>query len=720
MPVSITTVAATTVPLVTNNPDVVAKAVFDAILGDIPIQSSIYHSMTYGFNFKTDLFFNYAKNYYTQGLPSIYMQSENQSDTLIDDVTSIIENLYSITTLELQVEFQPPDFYDLLYDFITHSPDFTYSAAKPEPHINSAYSFTEIATGITYSPYGVDNSSVYSLVGSNFIVDMPHMVAGNPTGLHPNLQLNIPLNMSASTMLYYVRYTQTGVNGYTSWIYNPDTNVYPELAVETEDNLNLNTFPIIPIRYNNENYVDYASEEDVSSLETMLRFINIDLQDFTENLTDPDNTSDIDDIDDMFLMFSADVNENDDDHNQYLYEHFRQIKYVSKFSQQDYIDAVNSGLDPSDVGFPNNKFSYHQHNVRLTIKYNYITAKIKGGNVGDPQPLHDPMVLVTGEAAIEDDADNNGEGVVTSNTYIHATIDDYGTNHFITFRRQLDDTQFMEIVVHGLRSVNYVRNGNDIIIRNLSTMGDGGLFIPLIQDVVKGFNGIVETNIYYKTLNITIYAVEITKLDWYENPNFINAVGIFIVVVSTLMGLEDIGTLIAEGVSTYAIINEIAINILIDIVFAAAFEEVVELVGAENGLILAFIVAVISGTVDDSTLQQFGTIFDAEILVKAVTALIEAVNTVIQDDFLKLQAESKEFLEDAQEAQERLEAAQDLLDTGVDIDLYTLISNNTYTNFYESPNGYYERTIHNTNPGVATFDSVHNFFDTALRLPNLT
>jgi len=719
MPTTITTVAATTVPLVTNDPDVIAKSVFDAVLNDKPISTTLQQSINYGFNFKTDLFYNYANNYYSYGLPVVTLFGDSEvSDDINDVVIDILEPLHGVTIKDISVEFTPPQLMDLFLHYIQESPDYDLLSSS-KVSLTAARTTLEIATGIEYASAQVADMQ---LVGSNLVVDIPHRYRGNPTGDHPNLQLNIPLNLSSTTYMYHVRYTIDTIPGYTLWVYNPDLHTYPELTIEDSTYLDLRTFPIIPIRYDNENYVDYAEEEDVDSLEKLLRFINIDLQEFTENLTDPDNTSDIDDIDDMFLMFAADMDSDDDSVNQFLCEYFRQLKYTSRFSQQDYIDAINEGLDPNEPSdfFPATRIHYDQHNVRLYIKFHYIDVQVKGGNIGDPQPAYDPMTVSGTQADISIGADNDGIDPVTKNVYVDANNDTYGTNHYVTFRRQINDSEFLEITVHGLRSINTVRYGNDIVIRTLANMPDGGLFIPLSQSVVKDFIGSVETTIYYRTLNLTVYAVEETKLDWYENPNFLNAVGIFIIIVGVLMGAEDIAVMIAEGVTYSVIAAEIVIQIIMDVIYAEVFEEVANLIGAENAIILAILLAIAGQTIDANTFAEFGTLIDAETLMKAATALIEASNTITQDDFLNLEKEYSDFLEDAKEAQEKLEAAQDLLDTGIDIDLYTLISNNTYTNFYESPAGFYDRTIHNTNPGVASLDSIQSYFDRALRLPSLT
>jgi hypothetical protein len=98
------------------------------------------------------------------------------------------------------------------------------------------------------------------------------------------------------------------------------------------------------------------------------------------------------------------------------------------------------------------------------------------------------------------------------------------------------------------------------------------------------------------------------------------------------------------------------------------------------------------------------------------TAGFSAINNVVEDDFLKLLKEDKEFSELLKDKQEELEKLEDLLGGNV-LSPYTISREPYPLNIYESADDYYLRVVEDTNPGIRSLEAIESYVENMTTLP---
>lgn len=718
-------------------PDLTAQAIVDSIFSNRSITSNLINAQVNGFNKNVRDFYAYAQDNWTPGIPSGAI-TDAFEDEKEDEVKTILEGIEGESIVIDEFDFNTPILKYLIYNFFQN--DSNYSV---ERHSKTIWLITNLTTGQMGYPWV--GTSYYDYQGGQYegarLNGSTLEIPIRPTTQYPEYHVRIDTDVSPitlSTLLYQVRYHLLSDDGLPEeeqptkwWVYNPADNTYPELNLTPSSISHNSFFPILPIRMDNQNVNEivfndpnfgYLSEE----VEGLLRKLKIDLNELTANLVDPNNSTNIDDIDDVYLLFGINLSTDTQIGKNYLYESFRQLYYDGGNNQQAYWDWYDD-TDPGKWASPPRK-SLLIRNPNLDtafemggtiFRYNFISVKERTGIVGNPLPGPDlrDIAPTTPELDILNvgDEENITIDVVIGTDNYYSDGRPSWNDHYLIIRKQYTGSTYIELVVHGIE--HYFRpHSNKSIQHNLNNQtNDFGLFLPVSKDIVEKFSGINQSEIYYEALQLMVYAIQETYLEWYEDPDFLENLGIFILFVSILFGLEDLGGLIAEGLA----VSEIATTVLMNLVFDFAAKELflllVETIGADNALILAA-VALIAGlsTGED---ELFLDLLDAEQLMQSATLMIESTNEVIEEDFLELMAEVEEYTEEAEQIQEELDAAQQLLDNGINVPLYAIIANQPYIDFNESVNGFLNRTIHNTNPGVDTLDMVHNYVDLALTLP---
>ena len=275
---------------------------------------------------------------------------------------------------------------------------------------------------------------------------------------------------------------------------------------------------------------------------------------------------------------------------------------------------------------------------------------------------------------------------------------------------------FAELTIHGLSHFMLVAAGADRIYRSLATMGDGGFFIPISKDVVDIFQLEDRAMIYYETLSFLAYAIEETKLKWYEEPGFIGLVGFIAESIGIVLIFMSLGTLtaaISQGVE--ATIRYLVKVYLVKLLIQKSLEVIVDVLGLEASLILAAAMAAIALYYGDDV--DIAGLINSDDLLKLATISFDAINTNVADEMLKLELETEDYFKSAEEIQDRIDDANDLLDSGTEIDLYAFTNTSGYTDYNETPEDFYNRSIHLTNPGVLSLNTIENYVSGALRLP---
>ena len=727
-----TTVVTTSVSvtqLITEVPDVVAESIMNSVLTDKDITSNLLADLNYGFNHNMQRFINYGRQSYINGLPLTALIQ----GTSVDTKALFTAHIPAATGI-LVSRLGAPDPFHVVAHYLHTSPDWEMFPSSISTstfnyvtggNFSRNYSCRHIATNNTYN---IDTSQGnYLHQGNNVHVDL----LTHDSTSYGNFTLDFPVNYLATYTVYSITYEIPGGNFglsrfFQHWIYDPKSGLIPELNDQANATSLTASYPIVPLRLDNENIVDNADTAELAlSARELLKTINVDIDDVSTKIAE---NPDIAELDDAYIMFAADLNSSTDAAITYLYQYFKEVYYSGpRFSQAFWF--ANESNDNENIPEAANSRNYlmiRDNAVSIDVQFNYVTIEEKNGLIGDPQIAYDSSIIV-GDTTNSNRIDpNNVIGAISKQIVLGTEQDNqdaqWYNNHVIIYRKQLTlvsngDTSntFAELVVHGLQhNITSVAKAG-IVHRSLADMDDKGFFIPLSHDAVKLLNGVSEIELYQESLVFVAYSIQFTHLSFYEDAAFWEFIAFVIIVISLAYGAPELGEAIAAGV--YATFVYIAEAYFYSIVIGEVFDLLIDAIGGDVALILAaiaFAFAVANGT--DGT--KYFDLISSEALMLFATRMTDAVNRDVVDDLLELQAEIESFETELEDAQDELdEAEKAFLNKTTKIELYALSSPLEYTDFTESPSAFYNRSIHMTNAVDLGRESISGYVDRLLTLP---
>jgi hypothetical protein len=207
-----------------------------------------------------------------------------------------------------------------------------------------------------------------------------------------------------------------------------------------------------------------------------------------------------------------------------------------------------------------------------------------------------------------------------------------------------------------------------------------------------------------------------TEVKWYQQDWFQFVMFAAAAVMTNMSFGSAIGAFSAAiAAGDVAALTTAALTLLENFVLGVAISEGLKLFAKAIGIDAAILIAVIA--IAYGGFQQFGGITGlpgapwADQLLKLGTGLVKAISADLQDAMLGLKDEfaSLQLLKD--QTQKEFAAANKLLENNNWLSPITI--------FGESPNDFYNRTVHSGNIGVLSIGAISSYVDNALRLPKL-
>jgi len=658
-------------------PDSLQRAVLTAVREKDDIVARIQQAVLTGAMATANKYLDYGKTSYTHGLPTASMSYTTIDANAIETIIEGIEG-EAITILSTSLAVMESDFWvkDWLYaNYPYDSVDDTYQMAD-----DYWYTYDSYVAGTADGTYDVSLSTTED-IGEP---PVPTLLEEELTTSAHNLTGNY----------YMVTYELVSDSGVTlNWSYEKGLGTYTDLdssagaGVFTQDML-----PIVPLREefystNDDTGPSYSEVAATTSREIMNQ-VNLN---YDEVISSIEENDDIALIEDAFFLFAVNLYNTSQSSLKALYVMFHQFYLSGGISKAEY-EANPSGQDINTVKIDEQTYT-------AVLSYNWIDETDVEGSIGD-EGTYNSTITVLDNTAWSTDANN----VTTGG----------GVNSYIIYRYQYSATNYTELRVQGLfslTSIQTVPGTFKIFTTEISsdptTMAN--FSIPLSLDVLEDFSYHDKETVLYESLSLTMYAVDSVYLDWYETGAFNSLVSVVLQVVSLVMLYYSWG-----ATTTYsAFLWELAKQMLIQYALNLVLEEL--LLQAETDTDKAVIVAAylyaqyyFGGSGGE------GGFFSAETLMNLVTAI--DVDIAIQADLLE--EEQLDFLKSAEERQEDLDNARDLLDGSQGIDPLGIITA-MKTDPYETPQDFYQRTVHTGNPGVAVLTQVETYVDRLLELPEL-
>jgi len=475
-------------------------------------------------------------------------------------------------------------------------------------------------------------------------------------------------NVSRSSIWYQVQYQITGtdISSVTRY-YNYKNNT---VGAGNESTLDLAAalvlggqyYPMAAVRINKEMVSDpgngYPAARAQETTE-LLKTINVNLKDMEAALVPPaDSPTDLNDIDDAVLFFAVNMNSSFDIAYRYAYEQFKRYHYtIDGGSQQEWL-TWNGHSDRNTLDRPKNIIQISANTVSFALEWQFTTVKLYtySGSFSTAAQVNyarDPLTLVATQ--FPSGIENNAvplSGEVYRQVKIGAELETdqsgtYRTDHVI-FRKKYSATQYVEVVVYGL-SISYdiarMEGVYGRVIRNLNDMADGGLMFPISRDIVKLFTYADQNAIFRETLHHFIMAKKTTNLAWYATSAFSILVTIIIIAVAIWTGQAQLLLTELEAAFAASVVEGLIYlgsTYVIGILLTMGLEVIIELVGAEIGIIVAIIGTALAMYYGRAKTANSLFSITAQEMMFFSSQLIGATMNVIDKDLQELSSQIRE------------------------------------------------------------------------------
>lgn len=508
---------------------------------------------------------------------------------------------------------------------------------------------------------------------------------------------------------YQARYTviSTGVIGY--WLYDPKIGADTILneIFDTPSSIDPGTyFPFVVFRSEGTDRSD-PGLSGTPAYDTSVELLNKIGIDFAEMGEAMHEDVDIGDVDQAVMMMAVPITTTNEAEMDYLWRYFDDLyqRLPTEATKEDYTSSPGMSSRFGRSAAPTKSYSVKitDADFDMTISFDSILRALKPGSIGTIGTI------------------TNGSGSRRSPSIVFKDGERTGVAQRATriLRKQISLNVYEEmmIVEPHVRYQIYKSLGVE------AGVNDDRMMIPLDYDVTRKMSALKVEELYYRSLHFIFNSHVTQTIKWYQRGVF-QIVLLVIAIVLTIYTYGKTWKAIAAAlpVGTAAIVITlltIIVVVFVPLVLEVVFKEVAKALGVENTFWLA-IVIMIYGGYRGIKAGGFVAGSTAVNLLRVVTGLFSGARAVLQDMMSDLIDDMENFRLEQTEAQKELDRANELLGIALEINPFTFIGDQPKVIFGESPDDYYNRTIHSGNIGTQSMKIVQNFVEISLTLPTIT
>lgn len=521
---------------------------------------------------------------------------------------------------------------------------------------------------------------------------------------------SIPLSSyDEEQMFYQVRYRyrdEEDEERLGIWIYEDGSGEYPDIdEIHTKEYTPLGSYyPFVHFRDDKRNLgaPEYRDTQEYITSKKCTEYLGMDYQKVNDTIHE---NPDIGDVESALMVMAISAETDSDVGKRYLFDYFSSLLYATADGEGiSYSPLVTRVAGETAAG--KTAILIRDREFAMTLQYARIRKRRRAGQIA-AIGKHASFNSVI-ETAIE----LHERGVETQE--IKPILRRNNVNS-VTLQRQITASVYEEIQIVGLKLTYHIWKSKDF------TAGFGAdeqMLIPLDHSVVKQYSMADREEIYAKSLHFVFNSRVTTKVKWYQSGIF-KAILVVVAIVILVFTFDPTALMVVLTTQSAAYI---AVYIITQIVTAlaiqAAFNWVVRKIGGELGAILAavaFVTAMVLG-------YQNGSLKGApwaEELLAVSNGLSKGVQVETQRLITETQSEYAEFDLYADEMSKELERANKLLGTNGLLDPFEFVGLSPITVFGETPDEYFDRTVHAGNIGVQAIDAITDYTEMALTLPKL-
>lgn len=699
-----TSVASFASPLQEVNQTGAAKNTIGALChkAEYPINKGMLQKMQQGTAAKIHQFQKYAKDHYTYGLPNGTILNKEIINT--DEIKAAIESDLGEEVVISRAILDTPEPLEFAraharrywgYDYDTDlmsNPPYYASDRSEEYKVPSIINadirkdgdmLMDVSNEVGYKEDLFGGGEYYPKTIELLVKQVPYT---NPD--YPYLKPLDPLlyNPDTSKLYYQVVYSIVyrddagNITGYSKkdfWQYEQGLGRHPELDLRPDED-EQPFLPIIPLRENNKHLgpeLDgdkFKYDENGNKIKPdtelyrtsvkLLKRINLDYDELSLAVA---SNPDVGDIDHAYVTFAINIRTETKEGKKYLFQFFKDL-------------ALRSGGGSGEIEIKDAAY-------RVNIRFESANLTAKAGNLA-----------------------NQTELIYNGNT--------------LTLRKKIDNTQYEEVVVEELYHVNYIYGKyNEATSLEASADEDNYNFlIPIQYNLIKEDRSLFgRQDLLGEAMVLVFNCYERRKLKWYESGFFQFLVIVITIVLTAITGVggsffNALTTAYQAGIGALALFigQTIAISLAINYALVWAVQEL----GIEWAIFIAVIAAVI--TVGKS-ISTTGSYMSADTLLAATSSISTSTSAITKGLMEEIQIESEAFIEYAEDMQDELDELMEELTDYTNINYDIVYSRKHIEVMGETPDDFYNRTIHSGNVGALVFGMISTYVDNELRLPEL-
>lgn len=478
--------------------------------------------------------------------------------------------------------------------------------------------------------------------------------------------------------------------------YREGAGLYPELDIlfSTEHTGLGSFFPFGYLRYEKKNPTKDKSTPEYKSSKKLLSYLGMDF----DRVVDAVHANPgIKDVEQAMVTMAVPANTTNPLEQRYLFDFFKRLYLESravgvpiKNQNLSVFNLVHKGAKETVVVIQDARF-------KMALSYMGIFKKYVSGRIGEVGTYSSSQ----GNMEISESYSNSETGETITQTY---------TMPSHTYRKQVTASIYEEYRIPNMRMTYY-------IWARYTAVGDETddiLLVPLDRSITHKYSVRDRETLYARSLHFVFNSRVTVKVKWYQQGWFsVFLIAVAVIVTVATMGSDGgsaLGAALAAG--DYATAAYIIVTAIVDFaVLQVAFKFIAKLLGVDATLILAAIAAAYGmyGTYSSGGIA--GAPWAKDLLTIA-NGLVKGVTDNIGDMLLGLKKAQEAFGLEVTEKTELLDKAMNLL--GTNTHLAPLIIDG------ETPDSFYQRTVHSGNIGIVGIDAISQYVSTSLTLPTFS
>lgn len=584
------------------------------------------------------------------------------------------------------------------------------------------------------TPFHVDPDIEDDYVKVTYMWAVPTSVTTNGVTIigHTSHEASINLDLTGYDReqdYFQIKYKNGSQEGY--WIYQHGLGTYPTIDAifEYPSNSPGEFFPNIYFRQGTTNIGADVNTDEYKAATRMLDIVGIDFKTICDSIHE---NPDIATVEQALLTFAVPANTVNPIERRYLFDFFSKLYTASggvgvgpdwdvsgvdtafpaamTSNNTDYLVA----LSRNEVGFmgkPRVRINFQDTRLKTALSCQSIFKRNLSGVVAAIGEYTSSFTTRPFDYTytVNEQIGVNGSNEPIYGDVLHSASKDIDV---FVYAKQITNTVYEEIVVYDLQMTYYMWGGYLTIGDNLSPI----LLVPLDHAITGSYSTPDKELLYTRAMHYVFNSRVVNEVKWYQQGWFADLlIAVAMVVTVASMGADggmstQLAALAAGTLTVTAFITYVAMAVVKQVAWAVAAKLFVQTVGMDVAFIAAIVAVIYGGysAVKAGSIQ--GAPWAKELLAVS-SAISSGISSVTADAMAGLKREADAFNLLAREKMTLLDDASKLLDQ------QTLLS--PLLIFGESPDDFYNRTVHSGNIGILGIDSITSYVDIALTLPTL-